>query len=138
MMTSLRKTALTLGFAAGALVAATTASLAAYATTAVNVRSGPGTQYGVVDQLSRGEYVEIDRCVQSWCFVLKDGPDGWVSARYLTQDDDGFFEEDDVFYDDDVYVRPRPIRPVRPYRPWRDPRASVCIGGPNASFCISD
>jgi uncharacterized protein YraI len=54
----------------------------------VNVRSGPGVDYSVVDTLSEGETVDIDRCVTwGWCYVLKRGPDGWVSARYLTDDD---------------------------------------------------
>ncbi len=54
----------------------------------MNVRSGPGVGYAVVDTLSAGETVDIDRCVSSgWCYVLKSGPDGWVSARYLTDDD---------------------------------------------------
>jgi len=61
---------------------------AAEATASVNVRSGPGVGYAIVDTLSRGESVDIDRCVSSgWCLVQKSGPDGWVSARYLTDDD---------------------------------------------------
>jgi len=64
-----------------------TAALGAEATASVNVRSGPGTGYAVVDTLRAGESVDIDRCVSSgWCFVRKDGPDGWVSARYLSND----------------------------------------------------
>jgi len=65
-----------------------TAALATEATSTVNVRSGPGTGYAIVDTLSAGKSVDIDRCVSSgWCYVQKDGPDGWVSARYLTDDD---------------------------------------------------
>jgi uncharacterized protein YgiM (DUF1202 family) len=75
------------GFAlAGATWA--TASLSAEATASVNVRSGPGVGYAVVDTLSPGEIVDIDRCVNSgWCYVVKSGPDGWVSGRYLTDED---------------------------------------------------
>jgi uncharacterized protein YgiM (DUF1202 family) len=76
---------------------------AAQATSSVNVRSGPGTNYSVVDTLQRGENVDVDRCQSNgWCYVIKSGPDGWVSARYLTNDDD--FNDDD----DD---RPTPSRP---------------------------
>lgn len=61
---------------------------AAEATASVNVRSGPGPGYTILDTLRAGEAVEIDRCVSSgWCYVQKSGPDGWVSARYLTDDD---------------------------------------------------
>lgn len=60
---------------------------AATATASVNVRSGPGTSYSVVDTLRAGQQVEIDRCTGGWCFVEKSGPDGWVSARYLSDDD---------------------------------------------------
>ena len=50
------------------------AALAAEATSSVNVRSGPGTGYAIVDTLSAGETVDIDRCVGSgWCYVQKRG-----------------------------------------------------------------
>ncbi|WP_420828370.1 SH3 domain-containing protein [Devosia salina] len=65
-----------------------TSSMSAEATASVNVRSGPGVQYPVLDTLSPGETVDIDHCVNSgWCYVLKSGPDGWVSGRYLTNED---------------------------------------------------
>ena len=54
------------------------------ATNNVNVRSGPGTGYAVVDTLRRGEQVDVQRCQSSWCYVVKPGPDGWVSASYLS------------------------------------------------------
>jgi uncharacterized protein YraI len=60
---------------------------AATATSTVNVRSGPGTNYAVVDTLRAGEQVDVDRCTSGWCFVEKTGPDGWVSSRYLSDDD---------------------------------------------------
>jgi len=50
----------------------------------VNVRSGPGTSYAVVDTLARGTQVDVRRCQGSWCYVEKPGPDGWVSASYLS------------------------------------------------------
>ncbi|MBD8063995.1 SH3 domain-containing protein [Devosia sp. PTR5] len=54
------------------------------ATNNVNVRSGPGTGYAVVDALRRGDRVDVQRCQGSWCYVVKPGPDGWVSANYLS------------------------------------------------------
>ena len=138
---SLKRTALTFGIAVAALAGSSIAALAApaYATSNVNVRSGPGTGYGAVDVLHRGDGVDIDYCRGSWCFVNKSGPDGWVSASYLSRGgyDDDYYDDDDSFYIDE-----RPIvRPYR-YRPYRDyyygPRSSACVGGPNASFCISN
>jgi hypothetical protein len=89
----------------------------------------------VVDVLSPGEQVEIDRCQSNgWCYVIKSGPDGWVSSRYLSNDDDapapsrpdvdvsigfaipGFsFQIGNGGFD---------IRPGRPGRPGRD---QVCF-----------
>ena len=53
-------------------------------------------------------------------------------------DDD--YNYDDDYYDDDFFIDDRPIyRPYRPYRPYfYRPRSSACIGGPNASFCITN
>jgi uncharacterized protein YraI len=135
----LKRTLITLGAAALAVIIGTAASYAAaaYATGTVNVRQGPGTGYGVVDVLRRGEAVEIERCRGSWCFVRKSGPDGWVSANYLGRDR----YDDNDYYDDDYYDEPSfVIRPQRPpfYRPRpRNYDPSFCIGNPNAQFCIS-
>jgi uncharacterized protein YraI len=70
-----------LGVVATALTAG--AAFAAVATTSVNVRSGPGTSYGVVDTLRPGEPVSIRDRSGGWCAVSKSGPDGWVSCAYL-------------------------------------------------------
>ncbi len=61
------------------------AAAAAEATASVNVRSGPGTAYTIVDQLYAGERVDVAECASNgWCLVAHNGPDGWVSANYLT------------------------------------------------------
>lgn len=73
----------TLALLAG-LMAVPSAASAAEARASVNVRSGPGTSYRVVDQLFRGEDVNVRRCSSNgWCYITHPGPDGWVSARYL-------------------------------------------------------
>lgn len=136
------------GLATLAVLATTVAASAAtaYATGNVNVRSGPGTGYGVVDALRRGDRVDVQYCQGSWCFVEKRGPDGWVSSRYLATGGGG--------YDDDYYEpAPRPPRPphwnppprppVYNPRPWpavpapypTRPGASFCFNGPNGYFC---
>jgi hypothetical protein len=60
-MGTLTRLALSSRVLAGATWA--TASLSAEATASVNVRSGPGVGYAVVDTLSPGETVDIDRRV---------------------------------------------------------------------------
>lgn len=63
------------------------AAMADEATASVNVRTGPGTQYRVVDTLYPGETVNIETCRSNgWCQISHSGPDGWVSARYLSND----------------------------------------------------
>jgi uncharacterized protein YraI len=92
-MKKLQKLALAALVGGASLIPAT--AMAAVATGAVNVRTGPSTAYAVVDTLYRGERVEIDRCASNgWCYVIKSGPDGWVSSRYLSDDDFDF--DDDV------------------------------------------
>jgi hypothetical protein len=54
------------------------------ATSNVNVRSGPGTGYAIVDTLVSGTQVDVQQCQGSFCYVVKPGPDGWVSASYLS------------------------------------------------------
>ncbi len=81
-----------LNIATGVAVAATAVVVflpAAYAapgtiTSNVNVRSGPGTNYAVVDTVRRGTTVDVQQCQGSWCYIAKPGPDGWVSATYLS------------------------------------------------------
>ncbi len=89
MRRSTRK--LLLNVATGIAVAATAAvvflpaaqAAPATATSNVNVRSGPGTNYSAVDVLQRGERVDVQNCQGSWCYIVQDGPNGWVSSSYL-------------------------------------------------------
>ena len=83
------KFAKTLCVALGASLAATLAAQAAQSTVSLNVRSGPGTNYRVVDVLYQGETVDVEGCQSGWCRINHSGPDGWVSARYLTDGGDG-------------------------------------------------
>lgn len=51
----------------------------------VNMRSGPGTGYDVIDCLPRGAVVTVnDRSNGSWYAVSYDGMDGYMSSRYLS------------------------------------------------------
>lgn len=82
-----------LGLAAGAALLFIPAALAveAEALSSVNVRSGPGTSFDIVDTLYAGEDVEVVECNASgtWCRITHSGPDGWVSRSYLTAPGDG-------------------------------------------------
>lgn len=145
------------GFAALALLATTAAASAApaFASGNVNVRSGPGTGFSVVDNLRRGEQVDIDYCRGTWCFIQKRGPDGWVSANYLERGRDRGRDWDDRDRDRPRDWDPRPRRPDwdsrRPrrdydyyddYRPYpvypSRPDASFCFNGPNGYFCAGN
>ncbi|WEK05355.1 MAG: SH3 domain-containing protein [Candidatus Devosia phytovorans] len=163
---ALSKKLLAGGLAAVALLATAGSAFAApaYVTSNVNVRSGPGTGYAIVDALRRGEQVDVQQCRGSWCYVEKRGPDGWVSANYLERGGR-------PGWNDDYYQpapppppvwNPRPPRPPvwgnpppppvwnnpRPPRPpvWGDPRpprpfddsSSVCFNGPNGYFCAGN
>lgn len=141
------------GLAALALLATTATAFAApaFATGNVNVRSGPGTGYSRVDTLRRGEQVDVVECRGSWCFVEKRGPDGWVSANYLSRGGHPGWDDDDWDWDRPPHWNPRPPRP--PHwnpRPWPQPQpwpghgypghngGSVCFNGPNGYFCIGN
>jgi uncharacterized protein YraI len=123
-----------LGVVATALTAG--AAFAAVATTSVNVRSGPGTSYGVVDTLRPGEAVNIRGRDGGWCSVSKSGPDGWVSCAYLAG---GYGPRINVYRDRPFYrdrgpdigfgfsfgvpgghvsIGTPPPRPHHPHRPW--------------------
>jgi uncharacterized protein YraI len=64
---------------------ATTAALAApgIASVNVNVRSGPGTGYRIVDTLTKGEYVIVKSCGAAWCTISHIGKDGFVSRSLI-------------------------------------------------------
>jgi len=75
-----------LGAALGALLAFAGAALAveAVATTWLNVRSGPGSEFAVLTTLAPDKVVDVTECQDNgWCYVVHDGPSGWVSSTYL-------------------------------------------------------
>lgn len=65
--------------------AATALATEAASKTSLNVRTGPGTSFNVVDTLYTGEIVEVTECEPGgWCYIEHSGPNGWVSSSYLT------------------------------------------------------
>jgi uncharacterized protein YraI len=74
-----------LAIAAAAVLLSGSAVFAATATSSVNVRSGPGLHFRIVDRLHRGESVNITGERRGWCRVSKRGPDGWVLCQFLAE-----------------------------------------------------
>ena len=58
-------------------------ALAATTTSSVNLRSGPGTTYGIVTTIPGGVGVGVGNCVPNWCQVNYAGYSGWVATLYL-------------------------------------------------------
>lgn len=60
-----------------------------WATAAVNVRSGPGTAFGVLDTLAPGSEVSITEVVvdDRWQQISLGGEQGFVSAQYLSDEE---------------------------------------------------
>jgi len=73
-----------LGAAAVLLLSAGVAgAVPAVSRTDLNVRSGPGTGFGVVGVLQSGEPVDVVGCGGSWCQVEFGGGSGYASRSYL-------------------------------------------------------
>jgi len=77
--------------AAGALVALTGAAFAdtaVSATTDLNVRAGPGSQYPVIGVLRAGQQATLSDCLQNgkWCTIAEADGQGWVYSDYVTGD----------------------------------------------------
>ena len=117
----------------------------AAATTDLNMRSGPGTQYRVVDTIPGGEIVRVGNCSGSWCRVDFDGLRGWASANYLSDVGRRAYREP-VYVEPSIVVEvpivraPRIVRHAPPryvddreyrYHPYQDRRHLT--PGPNGS-----
>ena len=75
-----------------ALVASPASAVTAYSPTGhLNVRSGPGFQYPVVDQMAPNVPAAVTGCISNytWCGVATGGVTGWASAEYLVTDAGG-------------------------------------------------
>ena len=66
------------------------AAYSGYSSVAVNLRAGPGREYPVVARITGGAEVNIMGCVGgwTWCDVAWGGTRGWVSGRYLRDEDE--------------------------------------------------
>jgi uncharacterized protein YraI len=70
---------------AAALSSAASAATVASAMTPLNIRSGPGPQYGVIGAIPVRGQATIVGCIQGslWCQVSVNGTQGWVYSQYL-------------------------------------------------------
>jgi uncharacterized protein YraI len=91
----------TLTLAAGIVLATAGIASAATVTGDLNLRSGPGTNYRVIDTMPAGAYVHVIGCGGAWCRVDWRGEVGYASARYIGGGGD--------YVDEPVYAPPPPI-----------------------------
>jgi len=96
--------------AAGFMLASAGVAAAAPAvvTGDLNLRSGPGTGYGVIDTMPAGATVNVRGCRGSWCRVGWGGVTGWASASYLDGAGRGY-AGGPVYAAEPVYVAPPPV-----------------------------
>jgi hypothetical protein len=118
-----------LGLAAASTLLPLLLPAAAFAATAtasdnVNVRSGPGTQFGVVAQIQQGDAVDVSKCQGSFCYVTyTGGKAGWVSASYLTRD--SVAKPQPSPQDEPIIASAKPGQPPAPAKPAAPQIASV-------------
>lgn len=84
-MTRLHNLLVSGGLAATALFATAGFAFAeaGHTVSGVNLRSGPGTNYEVIESLPRGEPVTIGTCEADWCQVSVGEASGWAWEPYL-------------------------------------------------------
>lgn len=81
----LRSLVLAIAVVTAAAASPALASVGGVATTSVNMRAGPGTQYPVVNVVPHRASFPIHGCAAdgSWCDIGWGGDRGWVSASYI-------------------------------------------------------
>jgi len=82
-----------LGASAVAFLAAgpALAAMEATATTDLNLRAGPGSNYQVQDVITGNDMVMVDGCLEAanWCQVTYNDTTGWAYGDYLTVSPEG-------------------------------------------------
>ena len=120
-----------LGLCAGALaVLSVEAAPAApaLAVSNVNLRQGPGTNYGITTTIPGGSTVDVAGCTGEWCTVHWEGQTGYVIARNLDLGDPGPGPGPVAAGPPVVYYDPPPVIVGPPYyyswgpRPYWGPR----------------
>ncbi len=97
---NIKQFSLTAGFLLAS--AGVAAAAPAVVTGDLNLRSGPGTGYRVIDTMPAGATVNVRGCSGSWCRVAWGGAVGYASASYLGLGGP-------VYAAEPVYVAPPPV-----------------------------
>jgi uncharacterized protein YraI len=86
-----RNAILVAAIATAALSTMASAATTATATATLNIRSGPGPQYGVIGVINDNGQAVVTGCIQGslWCQVSYNGEQGWAYSKYLTMARDG-------------------------------------------------
>lgn len=81
MNLSVKASIFTLAF----LVSANAYASSAIVTSTVNLRTGPGTQYGTIGAIPNGVGVTVGGCTSGygWCQVSYGGMTGWAASSYI-------------------------------------------------------
>ena len=82
-----KRTIFASALALGAVVAVpASAEIVATAMTPLNVRSGPGPEYSIIDTIPDRGQTTIIGCIRDslWCQVSRKGRQGWAYSQYLT------------------------------------------------------
>lgn len=69
--------------AAALLIPGVASAASAYVSATVNIRSGPGANYGRLAALPAGAFVNAGVCRNGWCQIYNGNSVGFVSARYV-------------------------------------------------------
>jgi uncharacterized protein YraI len=115
--------------ATAAALAIPAAAEAAYTASSVNLRTGPGTNYGIIVTLPAGTYVAVGSCQYGWCSVSTNGYNGWIASSYIGGGGPPSYPQTYVYQapppPPTVYIAPAPYAYPAPYvypRPYYRPR----------------
>jgi uncharacterized protein YraI len=81
-----------LALASSILLLSAGAASAAVVTDNLNLRSGPGIRYAVIDAMPAGASVRVHSCSASWCRVAWNGQEGYASRNYLARGGSAAYE----------------------------------------------
>lgn len=123
-MPSIRQLVFAAALALGLLEASPAFAAQAYTATDLNMRTGPGTEYGRILTIPANTGVGVLACQQGWCRVSAFGQIGWVSANYLAAGEEPnpvIVLQPQIYIGPGHYYRPPHYRPRPPHRPphWR-------------------
>ena len=80
-----------MAFATAMTLASSAFAASAMVTTDLNLRTGPGTNYGRIAAMPGGAIVDVRGCTRgySWCRVYWNGYEGWAASSYLARQTGG-------------------------------------------------